>query len=166
MLLLPAAAVAAVLLAVTAVPSAAPASLGFASTAVAVTFFIVEALALPESRMYCEPSANASNSHPGGQHIRYRQPGKRLSARGRQSGRRYHNAVGVHMDTENDRLIGIIKSRIGCRGGAVGQVSLLSSGHKMVISHASVVMISARLSSRLRIKEEIFKIKLKKNNIE
>jgi YhcH/YjgK/YiaL family protein len=46
------------------------------------------------------------------------------------------------------------------------QVSLLSSGHKMVISHASVVVISTRLSSRLRIKEEIFKIKLKKNNIE
>ena len=42
----------------------------------------------------------------------------------------------------------------------------LSSGHKMVISHASVVVISTRLSSRLRIKEEIFKIKLKKNNIE
>lgn len=41
------------------------------------------------------------------------------------------------------------------------------SGHKTVISHASVTVISTRLSSRLKIKEEkIFKIKLKKNNIE
>ena len=39
-------------------------------------------------------------------------------------------------------------------------------GQFAIFSHASVVVISTRLSSRLRIKEEIFKIKLKKNNIE